>query len=95
MTESTITLIGGALLSLGFSYVPGFNQWFQSLSGVYKRLVLAAALLLVAVGSVALSCAGLFDTGAVCSEQGIMDVVSALILAFVASQAMYTATPAK
>lgn len=49
MTDSQLSLFAGALLSLAFSYVLGLKDWFEQKDATTKRLVMAAALLIVAI----------------------------------------------
>ena len=58
INPEVLSAAAGVLLSLAFSYLPGLNGWFASLEGTHKRLVMLAALVLVAAGAFALSCAG-------------------------------------
>ena len=59
MTVETISASAAMILSLIMSYVPGISTKYQQLSSEYKSLVMVGMLLLVAIGTVALACAGL------------------------------------
>ena len=98
MTVETLSASAAMLLSLIISYVPGISTKYQELSGEYKRLVMVGLLLIVAVGTVALACAGLgFDFGLelTCDRIGIVTVLKAFIAALVANQAAYMVSPQK
>lgn len=87
-----LSYVAGVLLSLAFSYFPGAEKWFKTLDGTQKRLVLLAALSLSAVGLFAWGCA---QPGVVtCDTNGALKMFQLLVQAAIASQAVYTATPA-
>jgi len=95
MTAETLALYAGVLLSLLVGYIPGLSRWFDGLDGVYKRLVMAGLLLLVAIGVVAISCAGygtVFGIPVTCDQAGIAGVLRAFVLALIANQATYVLT---
>jgi len=93
MTVEQLALLGGTLLSLLFSYVPGLSGWFDAKDKTIKRLIMAVLLLVVAGGALALSCANLANTGVACTQQGVMDLIGIYILALVANQSVYAISP--
>ncbi len=94
MDANTLSATAGILLSLIFAYVPGVSKWFEALDGLYKRLVMAGALVLVSAGSVALSCWGIVP-GVSCDQAGVIELVKAFISALVANQATFVIEPKK
>lgn len=95
LTPELLSLIAGILLSLLASYLPGFSAWFETLQGVHKRLVLAGALLLSALGFAALSCSPWGEAirlTQTCDQSFIASVIWNFILAFIANQSAYVAT---
>lgn len=99
MSSDKLSALAGVVLSLAFSYIPGLKTWFGGLSSTGKRLVMLAALLIVAGGSFGLSCAGVLDgalaTPAVlCEQRGAMEIAWAFVAALVANQATYQLSPA-
>jgi hypothetical protein len=97
MSAEQLAAIAGVLLSLLFSYVPGLSDWYGALDPTKKRLVMAALLLVVAVGVFAASC-GQFVAGVVgvtCDKGGALALISAFITALVANQAAYQISPRK
>ncbi|MEJ2305139.1 MAG: hypothetical protein P8Y14_26760, partial [Anaerolineales bacterium] len=56
MTAEQIAAIGGAILSLAFSYIPGLRQKYEPQSAETKRLVMLGLLALVVAGVFALAC---------------------------------------
>lgn len=90
MTSDLLASLAGIALSLAFAYVPGLRDWFDGLTTEYKRLVMAGALLIVAAGTLALSCGGVLDPPVVtCDKPGIVGLAQAFVFALVANQAAY------
>lgn len=100
MDAETLAGLAGALLSLLFAYVPGLSGWYSRLGegqadeagGVYRRLVMLAALVIAALGSYGLACLGAgeyFGLGLVCDRAGLAGLARALVLALAANQATY------
>ena len=81
----------GLALSLLFSYVPGLNKCFDSLDGIYKRLVIGALIVLVGGGAFGLSCAGLY-AGVTCDQAGAVEAIKAVFAALVVNQSAYALT---
>ena len=96
MTIETLSLAAGALLSLLFGYIPGVKGWFEAKDSVVKRLIMAAALLVVSLAVFGAGCAGLQIPGAdiACSAQGAWMLLQVFLLALVANQSMYSITSA-
>lgn len=96
MTAETLTLFAGAILSLGFSYIPKLNTWFDLLLPEYKRLIMAGLTLAVAAVSYGLACAGLadqFGVAVTCDQAGLIGLLQAWVFAIVGNQAAYSLTP--
>lgn len=92
MDASLLSALGGGLLSLAFAYIPGLSDWFDKLTTVSKRLVMAVALLLVSIGAVALACGQIAIPGVaiVCDQAGVTGVAWNFVFALVANQSAYT-----
>jgi hypothetical protein len=96
MTADFLAMIAAALLSLAFSYIPSADGKWAALTQTSKRLVMLGLLLLVAVVSVALACAGFasdFGLTITCDRAGIVGVIQAFFFAMIANQATYQITP--
>jgi hypothetical protein len=102
MTAETIMLLAGAILSLGFSYVPGLSGWFERLGeaeedgGTRKRLVMLALLVLATGGVYGLACSGWgadFGVAVRCDRPGLAGILTALVAAIVANQSVYKISP--
>ena len=95
ISAEELCVAAGVLLSLGFSYVPGLNEWFGALAPTRKRLVMLAGLLLVTGGVFALSClqAPLGLEKVTCTQAGAWGLLRALAMAAIANQSAYALTP--
>ncbi len=61
MTGSTLAALAASLLSLLFSYIPGFKTWYTPKDPYPKRLIMLALVVVVALGAFSFACAGLAD----------------------------------
>lgn len=95
MTSEQLAALAGIVLSLLFSYVPGFTNWYNPLDENRKRLVMIGLLLLVAVGAMLVSCSNLFEVGVACSTEGAVGLAKAFIVALIANQSVYALSPRK
>jgi exosortase/archaeosortase len=96
MSAETFSVIVASVLSLGFSYIPGLNEWFATLESVYKRLYMLALMVIVAGVSYALACTGSgSDVGITltCDKTGAIALVKLLIFSVMANQSTYQLTP--
>jgi hypothetical protein len=96
MTPQALAAIAAAILSLLFSYVPGFKSWYQPLETTYKRLVMLALVCLSAAGVFGLACAGWGDQlnlNLTCSPESALGMVSTLLGALAANQAVFLISP--
>jgi hypothetical protein len=96
MTADLLSTISGALLSLGFSYLPGASDWFSRLDGTRKRLLMLALLFLSSLAIFGLACAGWAgDLGLAltCNQAGILGLLRAFLLAVMANQSAYALSP--
>ena len=92
MDSEKLLAIGGAALSLGFTYIPGLNSWYDGLSKEYKQLVMLGILLVVTLAVFGLSCAGILDA-VTCDKGGAVSIAFAFIAALTANQATHRITP--
>lgn len=91
MDQNTLAAVAGTLLSLVFSYVPGFSGWYDSKDAQTKALIMATALFAVAAGAFGLSCAG-WGTYFECTETGVQAALTVFFAALVANQVTYGLT---
>ncbi len=86
LTSETLSALAGLLLSLAASYLPGFRQWFDALTGERKRLLM--------LGLLALATAGV--AGFELLNRRPLDlpgVAAAFVAALAANQAAYLISP--
>ena len=98
MDDVTLSAIAGVLLSLFFAYVPGASGWYAELDGVYKRVVMLVALIMIVVIQYGLACAGWaadFDLVVTCDRAGLGILIHAFLAALVSNQATYLMSPSK
>lgn len=88
ITPEFLAMVAGAVLSLAFSYIPGLKSLYDPLSGVWKRVVMAGLLLVVALVLFGLGCAGIVG-GVSCDKSGVIQLVSVFIAALMANQSTY------
>lgn len=94
MSVEQLGAVAGVILSLLFSYVPGLSDKFAALPATTKRLIMAALLLVVAIGALALSCGQVVVT-IECSKAGVIDLINTFIAALVANQTTWLISPTK
>jgi hypothetical protein len=92
MDAALLASIAGILLSLLFSYVPKLSEKFATLEGVYKRLIMAGLILVVAGGAFGLSCAAIISA-VTCDQPGALGLLKAFIAALIANQSTYMISP--
>ena len=85
MSVEILTMMAAAVLSLIFQYVPGLEGWYENQSSQIKAAIMLAALIVVAAGAYALSCAGPYDYFE-CTQAGAWQAAELLLLAIVANQ---------
>ena len=62
MTPELLVALTGAVLSLLFAYFPWVKDWFDNVPSIWKPLLNAGILLVVALGLVGASCLGFVDS---------------------------------
>ena len=98
MTGSTLAALAASLLSLLFSYVPGFKTWYSPKDPYFKRLIMLSLVIVAAMGAFSFACAGLADDFSVkvsCDAFGAWGLVRAVIAAVAANQAVFLISPKK
>ncbi len=88
MEANLLVGIAGILLSLGFGYIPGLSDWYNALDGVRKAQVMAALLLVSAVGVFLAGCYSPWQA-VTCDEAGFWGLVELLVTALITNQATY------
>ena len=96
MSPQALAAIAATIISLLFSYVPGFKTWYAPLSPTLKRLLMLAAVNLAAAGAFGLACAGWGDQlniNLTCDYPGALGLLQSLIAALAANQATFLISP--
>ena len=91
-TPEVIAVLGGAIISLAFSYVPGTESKWAQLTPQYKRLIMAGIMLIVTAVAFGLLCWGVIESSIVCDRAGLFQVIYIYIMAIVANQSVYSIT---
>jgi hypothetical protein len=92
ITANIISGVAGILLSLGFSYIPSFSEWYYSITKQLRGLVMVGFMALVAVVVWLLSC--YVGYGFVqCTTNGAKVLIEAFVSALLLNQATYQVTP--
>ena len=96
MTVEVLLAGGSALLSLAFSFIPKAGSWFDGLSTLFKRLIMA---LFVAIWTgivYGMACAGLLDAlnwSVTCDAAGASKLIGLFFAAVGINQAAFWLTP--
>ena len=101
MSPEELSSMAGILLSLGFSYIPGLHDRFDSLQPTHKRLVMLSLLAVCALSVFGLSCTGwgadLINNPAgnplSCDRGGGILLLRSLVMAIIANQAAFLISP--
>lgn len=96
MTAEFLAAISGVLLSLLFSYIPGFSKWYGEKAEDIKRLIMLGLLALISLAAFGLACGGLasdFGIAITCDKIGAIALLKAFGAAAIANQVAYGLTP--
>lgn len=91
LTAEFFVYLAGILLSLGFSYIPKLESWFDGQESKTKALIMLGSLFVVSIGIVGLSCSNLYVL-IECTQAGVTAVVETFIGAAIANQTTYAFT---
>ena len=95
MSAELLAAVGGLVLSLVFSYIPGLNVKYDALEADKKRLIMLGMLAAVALAIYGMACAGWaarLGIDIACTEDGAWEVAQAFFYAMVANQGAYQLT---
>ncbi len=96
MTAETLSSISAVLLSLGFSYIPSANGWWENLNTNERKFVMLGLLFVVSLVIVIMACTGLaaeFGLTVTCDKSGIVAVAKAFGWAVIVNQSTFAASP--
>jgi hypothetical protein len=88
MSPEELALLLGAILSLVFAYFPWIKDWFDDLDSVWKPLLNAGLLLVLALALVGLNCIDLANYFE-CSYAGLVDALIVWVLALIGNKLAY------
>ena len=88
MTPAQLAALLGSILALVFAYFPWVKKWFDGLDSVYKPLLNAGLLLVLALVLVGLGCID-FVKYFECSQTGLIEAFMVWLLAIVSNQVTY------
>jgi len=94
LTQESLAVVAGGVLSVIFSFVPGLNVWFAAKPENLKRILMAFYLAVLVGALFGGMCLGIFYiTGAVCDQITAIQFIYLWMLAAVSNQSIYSLTP--
>ncbi len=91
MTPEIAVVLAGTLISVFFEYAPKVEGWYAQLEKQVKASIMAAAVSVVILGAMLISCYGPYDYFA-CEVAGFWDAAELFVLALVANQTTHRLT---
>ena len=91
-TPDFLAVVAGVLLSLLFSYAPGFANWYNLLEAEYKSLLMLAFNLIITAVVFTLGCYG-FLGGIDCSVNGGIQFFWVFLQVIIPNQITHVASP--
>jgi hypothetical protein len=88
-TPEKIVAAGAVLLAVLFDWLPGLKTWYDKLGDGQKRGLMAVLLLLIVGGTFGLTCAGVINSGMVCTGAGIEDAALLFALSIAINQGFH------
>lgn len=79
MTELSLSILLGTVLSLVFTFFPVVKDWYEPLEAAKKAQIMAFALLIVGAGVATLSCGG-YVQAIVCTKEGVTSFITGTLL---------------
>ncbi len=94
MTSTILAGLGGLVLSLLFSYLPGLQPWYSKLPSQTQSLIMLGCVLVVALIAFGLSCAKL-EEAVTCSTEGLYGLLKLVAAAAISNVTTYVFSPQK
>ena len=88
MTPESLAALLGSILSLVFAYFPWIKDWYDGLDSVYKPILNAGLLLVLAFAVLGLGCLNMVDYFT-CDQAGLLEVLRVWMLALVGNYLTY------
>ncbi len=98
VTVEFVIGIAAAVLSLLFTYWPSLRAWYDQKHEDVQRQIMAAVVVLVSVGLLALSCSGLaadFGIGLTCDKPSAIELIKIVFSALAVNQVTFMLTKKK
>jgi hypothetical protein len=81
-----LTIIATGLLAVIFDWSPVLAAWYDKLSRIKKKQVMAALLIAVVLCIHAATCYGIFQTGLACGKSGFAELIYSMLVAIGVNQ---------
>lgn len=89
--QAVIGQLSGVVLSLTFFLLPWSKTWYEVLAADQKQSVNVAAIFIVSLSLIGLSCLGV-ESGVPCSATGLMSLLVIFVNALIGNSGAYVAT---
>ena len=91
-SADSLALLVGLILSLVFSYVPGFADWYNAKNPDAKRAIMLVFIFLTTIVIFMLACFNVL-TGVACTQQGFLALVQIFFAVLIANQTVDRISP--
>lgn len=89
ITAASLVVLLAGILTVVADYFPGVANWYDTLTVATKRLVMLGGAVLIVGVVFGGQCAGWLETNMVCTPNGLVDVLSNIVLAFAVGQGVH------
>jgi hypothetical protein len=93
VTSEWLVITAAAVISLLASYVPGLNVWYAAKPKEDKQLIMVGVIASIVALAFVGQCAGLVQTGLVCTGAGGLDALVIFFIALSVNQGTYKVSP--
>jgi len=96
VTPELLTAVFAALLAILFDWFPPVSQWYDTLSVLKKKQIMALGLVLIVAAIYGGTCLSLFSGTVTCDKAGITSLVYSILIALGINQGVHSlAKPVK
>ncbi len=89
VTPELLVAIFAALIAIAFDWFPGLANWYNPLSELKKKQIMAGVLIVVVVFIYAGTCWGIFSTGLSCTQTDLVALLNMVWVAVVVNQSFH------
>jgi hypothetical protein len=93
LTPAVIAAVVGALISFGFTYIPGLNTCWAALKKEKQQLAMVGMMLLVTIVIMALGCYNVIITNLTCDQNGVLTAILIFFGAATGNQVAFRLSP--